>query len=145
MLVPIEIRVGKFLIKSNTCEKLLGVKIDNNLNFDTYVKGLCKKADNLLRALARPTSYISLEKKKLLMNSFFDAQFNYCPLIWMLHSRSNNNKIKHLHECCLQLVYNDKQLSYKELLIQDGTVSIHHRKIQTLAAKMFKVKNNLSP
>ena len=24
------------------------------------------------------------------MNPFFDAQFNYCPLIWMVHSRTNN-------------------------------------------------------
>ena len=87
-----------------------------------------------------------LKKKKLLMNSFFNAQFNYCPLIWMLHSRSNNNKIKHLHERCLRLIYNDKQSSYEELLIKDGTVSIHHRNIQTLATEMFKVKNEkMSP
>ena len=142
---PIEIRVGESLIKSSTCEKLLGVKIYNKLNFDTHVKGLCKKANNKLRALARATPYMPLKKKKLLMNSFFNAQFNYCPLIWMLHSRNNNNKIKHLHETCLRLIYNDKQSSYKELLIKDGTVSIHHRKIQTLATEMFKVRNDMSP
>ena len=83
---PMEIRVGESLIKSSTYEKLLGVKIDNKLNFDTHVKGLCKKANNKLRALARVASYMSLETKKFLMNSFFNAQFNYCPLIWMLHS-----------------------------------------------------------
>ena len=142
---PIEIRVSESLIKSSPCEKLLVIKIDNKLNFDTHVKGLCTKANNKLRALARATSYMSLEKKKLLMNSFFNAQFNYCPLTWMLHSRSNNNKIKHLHERCLRIIYNDKQSSYEELLIKDGTVSIRHRNIQTLATEMFKVKNELSP
>ena len=141
---PIEIRVGESLIKNNICEKLLGVKIDNKLNFDTHVKGLCKKANNILRVLARAPPHMSLEKKKLVMNSFFNAQFNYCPLIWMLHSRSNNNKIKHLHERCLRLIYNDKQSSYEELLIKDGTVSIHHRSIQTLATEMFKLKNEIS-
>ena len=29
--------------------------------------------------------------------------------------------------------------------MKDGTVSIHHRNIQTLAAKMFKVKNEMFP
>ena len=53
---PIEIRVGESLIKSSTCKKLFGVKTDNKLNFDTHVKGLCKKANNKLRALARATS-----------------------------------------------------------------------------------------
>ena len=31
-----------------------------------------------------------------MMNSFFNAQFNYCQLIWMLHIRQNNNIIRNL-------------------------------------------------
>ena len=73
---------------------------------------------------------MNIEKRKLLMKSFFNAQFKYCPLTWMLHTRCNNNKIKHLHERCLRLTYCDKKSSYKELLEKDGSVSIHHRNIQ---------------
>ena len=127
-------------MKKSTCEKFLGFKIDNRINFDTHVKGLSKKANNELSALERAS--ISFEKKKLLMNSLFNAQFNYCPLIWMLHSRINNSKIKHLHDHCLRLVYNDKQSSYEE---KNGTVSIHHINLQILATEMFKVKTELSP
>ena len=97
---PIKIRVGESLIKNSTCEKFLGVKIvkiDNKLNFDTHAKGLCKKANNKLRALARVTSYMSLKKEKLFMTSFFNAQFNYCPLVLILHCCCKNNKIKQLH------------------------------------------------
>ena len=79
-----EIQVGDSLIKASDCEKLLGLKIDYKLNFDNHVNGLCKKANNKLRALARATPYMNIEKKKLLMNSFFNAQFSYCPLLWML-------------------------------------------------------------
>ena len=39
----------------------------------------------------------------------------------------------------------DKKSSYEDLLIKDGTISIHHRNIQTLATEMFKVKNEISP
>ena len=81
------------------------------------------------------------KKKKLLMNSFLNAQFNYCPLTWMLDTGSSNNKIKHLHERCLRIIYNGKQSSYEELLIKDSTVSTYHRNIQTVATKRFKVKN----
>ena len=58
----------------------------------------------------------------------------------MLHSRSNNSKIKQLYECCLGLVNNDKQSPYEGLLSKNGAVSIHRRNIQTLAIEMFKVK-----
>ena len=98
------LKVGDSLIKTSTCEKLLGFKIDYKLTFDNHVANLCKKANKKVRALARATPYMTIEKRKLLMNSFFNAQLNYCPLTWMLHSLCNNNKIKDLHERCLRLI-----------------------------------------
>ena len=63
----------------------------------------------------------------------------------MLHSRKNNNKIKHLHERCLRLIYSDKKSSYENLLEKDNSVSIHHKNIQALAIEMVKVKHKLYP
>ena len=139
----VNFQLGGSLIERSDCEKMLGVKIDYKLNFDEHVKTLCSKANNKLRALARTTPYMSVEKKKILMNSFFNAQFNYCPLVWMLHSRRNNSIIRNLHERCLRLIYNDKNSSYEELLTKDGSVSIHHRNIQALATEFYKIKNVL--
>ena len=117
-----EIHIGDSIIESSTCEKLLGIKIDSKLRFDDHIQDLCNKANRKLRALARATPYMNLQKRKILMNAFFNAQFNYCPLIWMLHSRQNNNKIKHLHDRCLRLIHNNKLSSYEELLKKDGSV-----------------------
>ena len=114
--------IGDSIIESSTCEKLLSKlekklsKIDSKLRFDDHTQDLCNKANTKVRVLARETAYIYLQKRKYLMNTFFNAQFNYCPLIWMLHSRQNNNKIKHLHERCLRLIHHDKLSSYEELL-----------------------------
>ena len=38
-----------------------------------------------------------------------------------------------LHERCLRIIYNDKQLSFTELLNKDSSVSIHIRNIERLA------------
>ena len=58
------------------------------------------------------------------MNAFFNSQFNYCPLIWMCHSRIINKKIHRLRERCLRIIYCDKQSSFEELLEKDSSVSI---------------------
>ena len=73
--------IFNWLTHLSDCEKILWVKIDYKLNFDKHVKTLRNKANNKLRALARATPYMSVEKRKILMNSFFNAQLNYCPLI----------------------------------------------------------------
>ena len=141
-----ELKVRDSLIKTSTCEKLLGVKIDCKLTFNNHVANLCKKVRNKLRALVRATPYMTIEKeRKLLMNYFSNAKLTYHPFIWMLHSCCNNNKIKHLHERCLRLIYCDKNSSYEELLEKDGSVSIHHRNIQNHAREMCMVKNELAP
>ena len=57
----------------------------------------------------------------------------------MLLTRENNKKIKHLNEKCLRLIQNDKLSSYEELLEEDGSVSIHHRNIQSFAIEMFQI------
>ena len=140
-----EIHIGDPIIESSTCQKLLGIKIDSKLRFDDHIQDLCNKANRKLRALARATLYMNLQQRKVLMNAFFNAQFNYCPLIWMLHSRQNNYKIKHLHQRRLHLIHNDKLSSYAELLEKDGSVSIHHGNIQSLAIEMFQIKHGQSP
>ena len=63
----------------------------------------------------------------------------------MLHSRQNNIKIKNLHKRCMRLIHNDKLSSYEELLEKDGSVSVHHKIIQSLAIEMFQIKHGHSP
>ena len=78
------------------------------------------------------------------MNSFFALQFRYCPLTWMCHSRTVDNKINKLHERCLRIVYNDKKSSIKELLETDKSVPIHIKNLQVLATEMYKIYINIS-
>ena len=89
--------------------------------------------------------YMELGKIRMLMNAFFNSQFNYCSVIWVCHSRALNNKINILHERCLGIIYNDKTSTFKELLEKDNSVSIHYRNIQALAVEMYKVANGMSP
>ena len=137
--------IGKETIENSKSVKLLGVTIDNKLSFDTHVFTICKKVNLKLHALARISNLMSTNKLRIIMKSFIESQFGYCPLVWMFHSRSLNNKINKLHERALRLVYKEHNLSFEELLRKDNSVTIHHRNLQKLTIEMYKLTNNITP
>ena len=138
-------KVGEEIIWESNSEKLLGLVIDKNLRFNKYLTILCKKVSGKVSALARMVKIIPFNKKRLLLKTFIESQFSYCPLVWMYCSRKMNRKINYIHERALRLVYDDYTASFEDLLSRDESVSIHHRNIQKVAIEMFKVKHDLSP
>ena len=79
------------------------------------------------------------------MNEIFKSKFSYCPVVWICHSRANNDKINKLHEHCLQIIYFDKQPLFEKLLEKDNSVSVYNRNLQILATEMYEIQNDLSP
>ena len=73
-------------IKSSPSEELLGITIDSKLTFHKHITLLCSKVNQKRSALARISKYMTVDKRKVLLNSLVTAQFNYSPLIWMCHS-----------------------------------------------------------
>ena len=137
-------KIGEFDVKNSREEKLLGVKIDSKLSFENHVSSLCKKASQKLHALARVVNFMDLAKRKSLMKAFITSQFNYCPLIWMFHSRQLNNRINKIQERALRLVYKDNKLTVDDLLKLDNSVTIHQQNLQIVATEIFKVKKQIS-
>ena len=139
------VNINGFQIKNSTEERLLGIKFDSKLSFENHVSSLCKKASQKLHALTRIVNYMNLSKRKALMKTFVISQFNYCPLVWMFHSRKLNHRINSIHERALRVTYQDYQSTFLQLLQKDNSVTIHQRNLQVLATEIFKAKNDLSP
>ena len=137
--------IGETIIKCSNDEKLLGVTIDNKLSFVKHINNMCDKASQKLNALARISSYMNLNKRKLIMKAFINSQFGYCPLVWMNHSRNLNNRINRIQERAMRIVYNDRKSTSEELLQKAKSVTVHSRNLQILATEMFKVRNGLAP
>ena len=74
------------------------------LSFDQHLSSICSKASKKLHALGRIATFMSFKIRRTLMKAFIESQLNYCPLIWMFHSRITNNKISRIHERALRFI-----------------------------------------
>ena len=88
---------------------------------------------------------MSTEKRRTLFKAFVVSLFNYCPLVWMFHTKELNGRINSLQEKALRLIYQNRNLSFDELLKLDKSVSINYRNLQYLLTEIHKVKMGLSP
>ena len=90
------------------------------MKFDDLVNNLCKIACKTLNAFARLVPFMNVHTKRIVMKAFIESSFGYCPLVWMLHSRSLHNKINRMHKRALRITYNEKLSSFQKLLEKDN-------------------------
>ena len=93
-----QIKIGNETVSNSKYEKLLGVKVDHELNSNEHVLSLCRKASQKLNALSH-------DQRRLTLNSFITSHFSYCPIVWMFHSKKLTERINHIHEKALRIIY----------------------------------------
>ena len=61
--------------------KLLGVDIDDKLNFRKHIQTMCRKAEVKLNAIKRLASHLNQNDRKLLVDAHVISQFNYSSTV----------------------------------------------------------------
>ena len=59
------LRFGGNFLEESLNELLLGVTIDNRLNFDDHISNVCKQAGRKLSALSRLSKILTLAQRKI--------------------------------------------------------------------------------
>ena len=77
------LKIGNFYINNSFCEKLLVITFDCKLKLSNHIKDICKKATRKFNALSTIFLDMDISGRNIIMNPFFQLQFNYFPLIWM--------------------------------------------------------------
>ena len=66
--------VDKEINEGRKVVKLLGITIDNRLNFSEHVSKICKKVNMKHRALARISKFMCQQKLRTLLKAFIESQ-----------------------------------------------------------------------
>ena len=123
--------------------ELPGIQIDDKLNFNLYVSNIYRSAANQLNNLIRLKRFLGFKEKRILINSYFMANFNFCLLIWMFSSGSSLKEIENLQKRDLRFLYNDYEISYEELLLKSDRATMIVNRLRILYTKIYKTVNNL--
>ena len=118
--------IGRSKIWESEKQELLGIAIDRNWRFDEYILSRCKKAGRKLNLLVRIWIFMTTERRRILKKALIESYFGYYPLVWTCCNRNCNNRINHLYERALRIVYNDNVSSFEDLLQRDQRVSKYH-------------------
>ena len=73
-----QIKIGNETVSNNKWEKLLGAKVDHELNFSNYISSLCKKANQTHLALSRIAPCMT---KKIYLELFHNIRFFFLSYI----------------------------------------------------------------
>ena len=73
------------------------------------------------------SSVMSIEKCRTLMKGFIESQLNYCPLIWIFHSKTLCNKTIPIHKRGLRTVYSDCKSSLNEFFEKNGSFTTYQK------------------
>ena len=110
------LQLGSRNLQLSSSMKLLGITIDNALNFRMHVSELVRKVSNQLQILKRHKRLIPTGAKKRLYEAFILSHLNYCSIIWNHCGKKNADKLEKINERCLRFVFSDFHSTYDELL-----------------------------
>ena len=147
MFFGTKVTVNKFLIKNISVTvdlvKLLGITIDNKLNFKSHTEELCRKVASKTKALFRIRSYITLKTARALYHAYILSTFKYCPLVWMNLVKGNYIHISKVHRRALCAVHSIFDLNLNQLLTLGNEISLHRYFIKTLLFKALWLKSGI--
>ena len=79
--IEVKFNIGSEQIQAVPSLDILGITVDDKLNFNLHIDKICLKSANQLNALVILKRFLENEERKVLINNFVLSNFNYCPLV----------------------------------------------------------------
>ena len=125
--------------------KVLGVTLDDRLNFKSHVDDICNRASRQIDSFKRFSKYLKVDRRLSVYKSFIQSNFSYCPVAWLFCGRKNSNKLAKLQERALRIVLDDLSSSYEFLCERANTLPFSFYRLRFLGIEMYKCIKETNP
>ena len=122
---------------SNTME-LLGVTIDDKLNFEKYIVKVCRKVSQEIAVLKRMQKLLPFETRRDLYKAFILPHFNCCSETWHFCNKKSADKLVMVNKRALR-VFRDRSSPYEELCKRIGLSSLRKQRLAKIMSTVFKI------
>ena len=85
-------------LQHSAYEKLLGIKIDSNLNWKNQIDQICSKISSKFYLLSKIKKYLNLESRQLFNSDYILPLIDYCSVVWGDCSNEGLNRILKLQK-----------------------------------------------
>ena len=94
-------KIGNVEIDKEKSINLLGVNLDNKLNFSKHTSNICARVHNQIQVNKRFGHILSNSTKARLYKAFIMPHFQYCSTIWHFCGARNSEKLVLLNKYAL--------------------------------------------
>jgi hypothetical protein len=106
LIIPLERYHSNHANPTCRAYKLLGIHLDEHLNFNYHTDFLCNKLSRSLFCIRRAKNLLSGPALKTLYYAFIQSHLNYCPIILSSTSQQNFNRIKLIQKKAIRIITN---------------------------------------
>ena len=124
------------IIRTSDSLKILGVTIDNNINFNEHINNVCDKASQRVGVIMRLRNLIPTTAKLVLLKSAILPYLTYCYLVWHFCRASDTQRLERIQERELRAVYKDTKSSYHQLLNRANLPTLLNGRLQDMCTNV---------
>ena len=142
----LEIKVDGICIENVSKQKLMGIYIDENLNWSAHIDYLCSNISSKISLLRQLSQYVPQHVQKLFYQSYIMPLIDYGSVVWGSTSTYNLDRILKLQKRAARIILKADFLTRSEGMFAElGWQPIEKRIMYNKAVLIYKALNNLTP
>ena len=98
--------VNDTCLQNVSCEKLLGIMIDNSLTWNYQIDHICKVITSRLALLRRIKPYVDFHTSILYYNGYILPILDYCSIVWGTCNEGNILRLLRLQKTAARIILN---------------------------------------
>ena len=140
------LKIGSDDINLVEKHKLLGITVDNHLDWTNHIDHVCKSVNSKLLLLNRIKKFLDIDARKLFYNAYILPIFDYCCTVWGNTSEENLKRLEKLQKQAARTILNAPvQTPSYELLKSLDWLSIRTRINYHKLVLVYKILSNQAP